>query len=91
MDRPEYSLLEIAQKYRAAGLNVLPADKKKKRPIGRWKEWTKAVGDFDSRALRHVAAGPARREEGDSHLALHEESRFVPRRDDAIGRKAYRV
>lgn len=48
MDRPEYSLLEIAQKYRAAGLNVLPADKKKKRPIGRWKEWTKSVGDFDS-------------------------------------------
>ena len=48
MDRSGYSLLEIAKQYREAGLNVLPADRAKKRPIGKWKEWTKAVGDFES-------------------------------------------
>ena len=41
------SLREVARRYRQARLNVLPADRKLKRPIGKWKEWTKTVGDFD--------------------------------------------
>lgn len=42
------NLLEAARRYHAAGLNVLPAIKSGKRPIGSWKQWTKERPDFDA-------------------------------------------
>ena len=42
------NLLEAARRYHAAGLNVLPADRKQKRPKGAWKQWTKERPDFDA-------------------------------------------
>jgi len=41
-------LLIAARRYHAAGLNVLPADRKQKRPKGAWKQWTKERPDFDA-------------------------------------------
>ncbi len=40
-------LREVARSYYIAGLNVLPADRKAKRPIGRWKEYAKKRPSFE--------------------------------------------
>ena len=41
------NLLEIARTYYDSGLNVLPALKEQKRPVGRWKEFAKNRPKFD--------------------------------------------
>ena len=41
------TLLEVARIYYESGLNVLPALKAQKRPVGAWKKWTKKVPSFD--------------------------------------------
>ena len=40
-------LLAAAREYYAAGLNVLPALREQKRPVGSWKRWTKERPEFD--------------------------------------------
>ena len=41
------NLREIARRYHAAGLNVLPADRKQKRPLRSWKKWVEEKPAFD--------------------------------------------
>lgn len=41
------TLLEVARIYYESGLNVLPAIKAQKRPVGAWKKWTKERPNFD--------------------------------------------
>ena len=42
------NLRNVARRYYDAGLNVLPAIKAQKRPVGSWKKWTKERPDFDA-------------------------------------------
>ena len=42
------SLLDAAKRYYDSGLNVLPAKRREKRPIGSWKQWTKERPAFDA-------------------------------------------
>lgn len=42
------SLLDEARALYDSGLNVLPASKAKKRPLGTWKQWTKDRPPFDA-------------------------------------------
>ena len=42
------NLRNVARRYYDAGLNVLPASKAQKRPVGSWKKWTKERPDFDA-------------------------------------------
>ena len=42
------NLLAAARRYYDAGLNVLPAIKAQKRPVGAWKKWTKERPNFDA-------------------------------------------
>lgn len=41
------TLLDIAKNYYESGLNVLPASKKQKRPLCKWREYTTDRPDFD--------------------------------------------
>lgn len=41
-------LREAAKRYYDAGLNVLPAKRAEKRPVGAWKKWTKERPAFDA-------------------------------------------
>ena len=41
-------LRAVARRYYDAGLNVLPAIKAQKRPVGAWKRWTTERPDFDA-------------------------------------------
>ena len=41
-------LFEVARALYDSGLNVLPADRAKKRPLGTWKQWTKDRPPFDA-------------------------------------------
>jgi len=41
-------LFEVARALYDSGLNVLPASKAKKRPLGTWKQWTKDRPPFDA-------------------------------------------
>lgn len=41
------ALIDEARKLYDSGLNVLPADRAGKRPLGTWKQWTKARPKFD--------------------------------------------
>lgn len=41
------TLLSVAKTYYDAGLNVLPADRTQKRPIGSWKKFTESRPEFD--------------------------------------------
>lgn len=42
------ALIDEARKLYESGLNVLPADRTKKRPLGAWKQWTQERPSFDS-------------------------------------------
>lgn len=42
------TLLDFAKEYYESGLNVLPASKKQKRPLCKWRDYTTTRPDFDS-------------------------------------------